>query len=302
MKKAGEIAFLKVIELGSIRAAARALGQDPSGISRRISQLEKRLGTKLVDRTGTATTATAQGQVYFERLSLIVEQLEALESEVSGENLTPSGLLRVTSAIDFGQEFLTDWLIEYRKIHPAVEYDLVLASGYVDLNQNNIDVALRVGELPDSGLIARKLADVPRVLVASRDYLAKRGVPEKPEDLTHHEFVFFSPANRQQPLELIGPDGGKVKVNRSSGIAINAVRSAVSVVCAGQGIHNGPLWAFADRISSGEIKLVLPEYRQKVFPLYAVRQPSVIVPARISSFIEFLAGKIPTVDGLIPVK
>ncbi len=301
MKKAGEVAFLKVVELGSIRAAARALGQDPSGISRRITQLEHRLGTKLVDRSGNTTNATANGQMYFERLSSIIDQLEVLEAEVSGENLVPGGLLRVTSAIDFGQEFVADWLLDYRRKYPGVEFDLVLASGFVDLAQNGIDVALRVGELPDSSLIARKLADVPRVLVASPEYLKRKGTPERPDDLKNHEFVFFSPSNRQRHLELLDPDNAPIRVERSGGIAINAVRSAVKAVVAGYGIHTGPLWAFSRHIERGDVVQVLPNYTQKQLPLYAVRQPSTVVPARISSFIDHISERVRTVDSLVAV-
>lgn len=298
MRKAGELAFLKAVELGSIRAAARALGQDPSGISRRITRLEQRLGTKLVDRTGSATTPTAQGQVYFERLKRIIDQLEALEAEVSGEDLDPSGLLRVTAAIDFGQEFLTDWLLEFRHMYPRVDFDLTLASGYVDLVQSNIDVALRVGHLPDSSLVAKKLADVPRVLVASPTYLKRMGTPKMPDDLSRHDFVFFSPRNRTQPLVLFDSEGKRYKVERKGSVSINAVRAAVKAVLADQGVHSGPLWAFARQIVKGGVAVVLPDYHQEVFPLYAVRQPSTVVPARISRFIEFVAEKVKTIDGL----
>ncbi|WP_306144445.1 LysR family transcriptional regulator [Roseibium sp. MMSF_3412] len=299
MKKAGEVAFLKVVELGSIRAAARALNQDPSGISRRITQLEKRLGTKLVDRSGNVTTATAQGQLYYERLSPIFDQLDALEAEVSGEDLVPGGLLRVTSAIDFGQEFVADWLLDYRRKYPAVEFDLILASGFVDLAQTGIDVALRAGNLPDSSLIAKKLADVPRTLVASPEYLRRRGTPVDPAELAHHDHVFFSPGNRQQPLELTGPDGTVVHIKRApGGVAINSVRSAVKAVVDGLGIHTGPLWAFSGHIARGDVVPILPDYSQRQLPLYAVRQPSVIVPARISSFVTHVAERVRTVDGL----
>lgn len=300
MKKAGEVAFLKVVELGSIRAAARALGQDPSGISRRITQLEQRLGTKLVDRHGNATLPTAQGQLYFERLSSIIDQLEALEAEVSGEDLVPSGLLRVTSAIDFGQEFVADWLLSYRRKYPDVEYDLVLASGFVDLTQTGIDVALRVGNLPDSSLIARKLADVPRVLVASPEYLKRKGTPEHPDELAEHDHVFFASANRQTPLELTGPGRTFARVRRTKGIAINSVRSAVRAVQDGVGIHTGPLWAFAQHIRQGDVVLILPDYTQKQLPLYAVRHSSTVVPARILSFIEHVAEGVRDIEGLIP--
>ncbi|WP_424971140.1 LysR family transcriptional regulator [Dinoroseobacter sp. S76] len=296
------MAFLKTVELGSIRAAARALGQDPTGISRRITQLETRLGAKLVDRSGAATRATAQGQLYFDRLKGILDQLDALEAEIGGETLHPSGLLRVTAAIDFGQEFLAPWLVAFRDAHPDVEFDLVLASGFVDLSQNNIDVAVRAGCLPDSSLVARKLADVPRVTVASPDYVARRGMPRKPEDLAAHDFVFFSPANRAQPLELTGPDGAVVRVPRRRGVAINAVRSVVTAVQAGQGVHTGPRWAFAKQLASGAVLELLPEYKAPGLPLYAVRQASVVVPARITHFIDFLQARVQEVDGLLPVR
>ncbi|MEM7320392.1 MAG: LysR family transcriptional regulator [Pseudomonadota bacterium] len=298
MKQAGELAFLKVVELGSIRAAARALGQDPSGISRRITRLEQQLGTRLVDRSGNTTTATAQGQLFYERLSSIIEQLDALKAEVSGEDLVPSGLLRVTSAIDFGQEFVADWLLDYRNLHPTVDYDLVLASGFVDMTQAGIDVALRVGNLPDSSLIARKLADVPRVLVASPDYLNRKGMPRHPDDLAEHDHVFFASSNRQNALELAEPGGRVIRVKRSRGIAINSVRAAAKAVTEGAGIHTGPLWAFARHIAKGEVVPVLPEHTQKQMPLYAVRHPSTVVPARISRFIDHVAECVRTVEGL----
>ncbi|MEM1005501.1 MAG: LysR family transcriptional regulator [Pseudomonadota bacterium] len=298
MHSLAELAFLKTIELGSIRAASRALGQDPSGISRRITQLEQRLGTKLVDRTGKATTPTAKGQVYFERLSRLVDQLHALEAEVSGDDLEPDGLLRVTAAIDFGQEFLTDWLLEFRTLYPRVEFELTLAGGFIDLVQTGVDVAIRVGHLPDSSLIAKKLAEVPRVLVASNGYLERAGVPETPEDLANHDFVLFSAQNRTQPLVLHDAAGRQYRINRSGGVTVNAVRSAVKAVLADQGIHSGPHWAFAHQIATAEVAVILPDFTQGSFPLYAVRQPSTVVPARISRFIEFIGQKVRTIDGL----
>ncbi len=302
MRGAAELAFLKTVQLGSIRAAARALGQDPSGISRRITQLEQRLGAHLVDRAGSRTTVTEQGRVYYERLKMIVDQLEALEAEVSGEVVHPSGMLRVTASIDFGQEFLTDWLLEFRTLHPQVEFDLVLSGGYLDLNQNGIDVAIRVGQLPDSSLVARKLANVPRVLVASPGYLSRKGVPKSPNDLSGHEFVFFTSRNRSQKLVLTGDGGTVFEVSRSGGVAVNAVRSAVKAVRAGQGIHSGPLWAFAELIDKGHVTVVLPGYTQEASPLYAVRQPAVVVPARIARFLDFVEEKAATVKGLTSVK
>ncbi|MEM9049071.1 MAG: LysR family transcriptional regulator [Pseudomonadota bacterium] len=299
MRNAAEIAFLKAVETGSIRAAARAMGQDPSGVSRRIAQLERRLGTRLLARSGSAATPTAQGLLYYERLKRVLDQLDVLEAEISGENLAPSGRLRVTAAIDFGQEFVTDWMLEYRRLHPEVDFDLTLAGGYVDFTQSGLDVALRVGALPDSGLIVRKLADVPRVLVASPAYLARHGTPRRPEDLAQHAFVFFSPRHRSEPLVLYDKAGKRYAVERNGRVSVNAVRSAVKAVLADQGVHSGPLWAFARQIDTGAVVELLPAFQQAVLPLYAVRQPSPVVPARISSFISFCARKVKTIDGLV---
>ena len=298
MSKAGEIAFLKVVELGSIRAAARALGQDASGISRRITRLEKRLGTKLLDRNGNATAATAKGQLYYERLSSIIDQLAALETEMSGEDLVPSGLLRVTAPIDFGQEHVAQWLLHYKRLYPSVEFDLILANDFLDLNQSQIDVALRVGTLPDSGLITRKLADAPQAIVASPEYLKRKGMPEHPNELPAHDHVFFSAGARQQHLELISDGGSVLRVSRLHGIAINSVRSAVNAVANGLGIYSGPLWAFAEEIARGNLVQVLARYEQKQLPLYAVRQPATVVPARISTFISHVSDRIQSVDGM----
>ena len=298
MQRAEEMAFLRTVQLGSIRAAARDLGLDASAVSRRITALEHRLGTRLVDRTGKKTRVTEQGRHFFERLGEIIDELEALEAEIGGESLHLTGLLRVTSAIDFGRRFLTGWLLEFRALHPTVEFDLILSSSFLDMSQSRIDVALRTGALPDSSLIARKLADVPRVLVAAKAYLDRKGRPQTHEDLGDHDFVFFSPDHRNQPLALINPNGGHVQASRGHGVAINAVSAIVEAVAAGAGIHNGPLWAFADRIATGEVEVILPEYRLPALPLHILRLPSTVTPARVTVFGDFIAAKVSGVNGL----
>ncbi|MEM8977010.1 MAG: LysR family transcriptional regulator [Pseudomonadota bacterium] len=302
MNKAGEVAFLKVVELGSIRAAARALGQDASGISRRITGLEKRLGTKLLNRHGNATAATAKGQLFYERLSTIIDQLAALETEISGEDLVPSGLLRVTAPIDFGQEYVARWLLQYKQAYPDVEFDLILANDFLDLNQSQIDVALRVGTLPDSGLIAKKLANAPQAIVASPKYLERKGMPEHPNEFQAHDHVFFSAGSRQQHLELTAPGGSMLRVSRPHGVAINSVRSAVNAVTGGLGIYSGPLWAVAEEIARGNLVEVLADYEQNQLPFYAVRLPATVVPARIATFILHVSERIQSVDGMNSVK
>lgn len=302
MRNVEEETFVKTIELGSIRAAARALGQEPSSVSRRLTQLEVRLGTKLIERASGAARATEAGLRYYRKVSDLLAQMTALEAEISGEVERPSGLLKVTSAIDFGQSYLTDWLLDFKAMYPEVDVELNLSSRNVDLVTTGTDVAIRVGMQQDSSLIARKLADVPRVLVASPAYLDRHGTPRTPADLATHQFIFFQPENRQQPLLLTGPDGKAYKIKRQGGVTVNAVHSVVKAVGAGFGVHGGPHWAFADALDRGDVVALLPDYGQPVPPLLALRAPAVIVPAKVREFLDFLEAKVADVPGLLPIR
>ena len=290
--------FLRVVELGSIRAAARELGQEPSSVSRRMAGLEARLGTKLLERAGAATRPTAAGQRYYQGARDLIAQFDALEADVSGEAETPTGLLKVNATIDFGQAHVARWLLDFKRHHPGVEVELALSSRNVDLISSATDVAIRVGLQSDSSLIARKLADVPRVLVAAPAYLAARGTPEAPADLADHDFIFFQAEHRQRPLELTDPAGRTHRIPRTGGVTINAARSIVDAVTAGFGLHAGPRWAFQRALEKGEAVELLPDHTQPVLPMYAVRAPSYFVPARTRAFIAFAREKVGTVRGL----
>ncbi len=291
--------FLRVVELGSMRAVARETGHEPSSISRRISGLEKRLGTELVQRGSGRTRPTSAGERYYSKMRDLLAQIDAVEAEVSGEIDRPSGLLRVTATIDFGQHHVAQWLLDFKRQHEAVNVELTLSSRNVDLVTAGIDVGIRVGRQPDSSLIQTKLADVPRVLVASPCYLEQSGTPKLPDDLGNHDHVFFLPENRQSPLELIDYEGTTHRVYRSGGVTLNAVHSVVEAVKQGFGIHVGPRWAFHHALETGEVVEVLPEYATSSFPMLAIRAPAVLMPARIQSFIEFARERVREIPGLI---
>jgi DNA-binding transcriptional LysR family regulator len=296
----GDIAlFLRVVELGSIRAAAREAGLEPSSVSRKVAALERRLKSKLLDRTQAKSHPTDAGERYYQQMRLLLPQIEAVESGVSGEAAEPKGLLRVNAPIDFGQRHVTQWLLDFRKQYPKVDVQLTLSSNFVDLITEGIDIAIRVGQLKDSALKARKLADVPRVLVASPAYLASRGTPMSPAELSQHEHVFFSPANRQHPLLLTGPDGSAYQVERHGGVTINAVHSVVRAVEDGFGIHAGPRWAFYDALQKGSVVELLPDYHQPVMPMNALWSPAVMQPARVRAFIDFIRDAALNVKGLV---
>ena len=216
--------FQRIVELGSIRAAAREAGLEPSSVSRQMNRLEARLGSKLLERAQNKTRLTEAGDQYYQHMRVLLPQLEAVENMIAGEAETPKGLLKVNAAIDFGRQYVADWLLAFRAQNPQVDVELSLSSQHIDLVRDGIDVAVRVGRLRDSSLKARRIAMVPRVLVASPGYLSEHGVPSKPAELAAHDHVFFSPANRHTPLELIDGNGKTHAIERRGGVTTTPYR------------------------------------------------------------------------------
>ena len=296
-----ERAFLRVVELGSIRAAAKERGVEPSSISRRINALEYRLGVKLLDRTGLSSSVTEAGAHYFKSMVDLIGQIDALETEIAGEAHIPKGLLKVTASIDFGQTHVVPWMLEFRNKYPDVQVELVLSSDYQDLSMDEFDVAIRIGNLSDSALIARKIGTVPRVIVASKDYISRNGAPQTPEELAQHEFVFFRAKNRKRPLVVHSEDGKEHAIECRGSITVNAVGSIIQAVRGNCGLNMGPRWAFQRHIDSGELVELLPQLKLPSPPIYAIWKPAVVQPARIKVFVDFLDIKVRTIAGLKPV-
>ncbi|MEM8803992.1 MAG: LysR family transcriptional regulator, partial [Pseudomonadota bacterium] len=194
--------FLRVIETGSLKAAAAEARTDPSSVSRKIAGLEARVGAKLLIRSTRRSRPTEAGQAYYDGVRHLAAEEAALEAEIAGLSATPKGLLRVTAPLDFGARFVTPVVGRLLAAYPDLSIDLRLGSSFADLREGGVDVAVRIGNLSDSALVARKFADVPRVLVAAPSYLAARGVPQKPLDLAEHDFVFYKPGPGPLTLRL----------------------------------------------------------------------------------------------------
>ncbi|MCQ3830260.1 LysR family transcriptional regulator [Microbulbifer elongatus] len=295
-----ERAFIRVVELGSIRAAAKERSVEPSSISRRINALENRLGVKLLDRTGASSKITETGIYYYKAMAGLLAEIDALEAEIAGEADEPKGLLKVTASIDFGQTLVMPWIIEFQKQYQKVQVELNLSSEFEDLSMDKIDVGLRIGALKNSALIARRLASVPRTLVASKDYLSRHAAPSTPQELEGHDFVFFRERNRKRPLILTDKNGEEYRIQCDGKITVNAVNSIIRAVLAGYGLNMGPRWAYQKYIESGEIIELLPQLDLPSQPLYAIWKPSVVQPAKVKAFVDFVAEKAKDVAGLGP--
>ncbi|MEM1033365.1 MAG: LysR family transcriptional regulator [Myxococcota bacterium] len=276
--------FVRVVEAGSLRAVAQELNVQPSAVSRRLAQFETRLGVKLLDRGRSRSTPTDAGQRYYDEVRPLLEQLDIVEGRVRGLADAPAGTLRVAAPVDFGARFVAPILAALSRRHHALDIELVLRSRFSDLIAERIDVAVRVGSLRDSALVATKLGEVPRVLVASRAYCEARGRPETVEDLRDHEFVFYGSVQRRARLTFA--DGTSVEMRGR--FAVNSVRALVALVENGHGLHLGPRWAFEEGLASGDIVPLMPDRPLASFPLYALRPESRFVPAKTRAFVSAL--------------
>ncbi|WP_299042952.1 LysR family transcriptional regulator [uncultured Tateyamaria sp.] len=291
-----ERTFLRIVELGSIRAAAREAGMEPSSLSRKLARLEVRLGTQLIDRAAQGTTEA--GALYYNKMRALLSQIDALEAAVAGDAGTPRGTLRLGASIDFGQAFVAPWLTQFCQLHDQVQGQLTLDARQVDMVEAGLDLTIRIGTMPDSALMARKLGTAHRVLVAAPAYLARRGTPVMASDLETHDHILFLPEHANRPLRLTDADGKEHSIPRRARMTIGAVRSIADAVAAGMGVHAGPRWAFAEMLRTGQVVEVLPDHTQPALPICAVWPPVAIQPARVRAFVDFAANEIKKVPAL----
>ncbi|KZN34015.1 hypothetical protein N480_22760 [Pseudoalteromonas luteoviolacea S2607] len=275
--------FLRVVEAGSFKAAAEQLALDPSLVSRKIAALEQRLSVKLLARSTKRSSPTEAGEQYYQGLRKLLDEMQALESHILQNNDMPCGMLRVAAPHDFAIQFVLPVLAQMSKLYPALSVDLILSSHYEDLIGQGIDVAVRVGELTSSSLICQKLGEVQRVLVASNTYLMRKGVPKNVEALSEHDFVFYSSAQTQKPIDI-----GAKSIKVQGRFIVNSVSALKDLVLQGQGIHLGPVWAFKEALDQGEAVQLFKDQPLKAFPLHVLYPSRAFMPAKVRVFIDKL--------------
>ncbi|WP_290705745.1 LysR family transcriptional regulator [Amphritea sp.] len=286
-----EQAFINVVEAGSFKKAAENLDIEPSSISRKVAALEERLNIKLLFRSTSRTEPTEQGRTYYEGLRRIVDEQMLLEEEMTRGATTMKGRLRIGSTVDLGEKFITPVITEMQKQAPEISFELLLGSEFVNLTEMHLDVAIRIGSMPDSSLIAKHLGDIPRVLVASPDYLKSYGVPNTPGDLADHHFVMYTPAQAKSDIEFA--DGARFPMAAiNCKVCVNSLRAIRSLVREDAGIHWGPLWLYQDDLDRGILCEVLPSFPVKHFSVYAVYPRRAFLPQKTQLFIQQLSEKI----------
>jgi DNA-binding transcriptional LysR family regulator len=277
------------VETKSFTGAADALGLPKSTVSRKLAQLEERLGVRLVQRTTRKLALTEIGEAYYERCARIVTDIQQAEQIVTDMQSTPRGRLRITASIDFTTRFLGNIVADFLAQHPDINVELEGTDRVVDLIDEGFDLAVRFGPMPESTLIARRLAGVSLLLCASPAYLARRGTPKSVDELDEHDHVLFTPTPRINSWTLGGPDNATYEFGRPARFASNNVGAVVDVARAGGGIALISEFMLVDELKSGTLVRVMPDWITRPSEIHAVYPARQNLPPRLTLFLEHLA-------------
>jgi DNA-binding transcriptional LysR family regulator len=278
--------FVRVIAAGSMSTAARDLGLSPAVVSKRIKRLEDKLGTRLLQRTTRQISLTEAGQGFHERVLTVLGGLEEAEAFASGRSSEVNGTLKISAPTSFGRMHVAPHLKPFMQAHPDLEIHLVLSDEFTDIVGGGFDLAIRIAELNDSSLVARKLAPVRRVLCASPDYLAEHGEPVTLEDLKRHRCL---PAHNHEAWRLEGPTGA-VTLRPEGMLTTNSSEVIREAVIAGLGIALRSTWDIGAELKSGKLVQVLPAYESsRNVALSAVYPSRQFLPAKVRLFIDYVA-------------
>ncbi|TWG87268.1 DNA-binding transcriptional LysR family regulator [Cupriavidus gilardii J11] len=293
MDRIGDIAlFLRVLDLGSISAAARSLDLSVAVASQRLKRLEADLGVRLLHRTTRRLHPTPEGAALAEQGRDLVEELEALGSSLRQAGHAVSGTLRVTTASSFGRQYLSPLLPEFMARHPQLRLSMHLDDRVVDLVSAGFDLAVRIGTLDDSTLVARKLAPNRRLLCASPDYLRRHGAPRTPLELARHEcLVLVGSQGRQDQWRFQDADGREIAVRVRGRIEANTGELLSDAALGGLGIALHSHWHVCRDLRAGRLVQVLPDFRIPDTGVYAVMPQRRLMPPRVRALVDFLAER-----------
>jgi DNA-binding transcriptional LysR family regulator len=284
------VAFHSVVKHSSFAKAAEELSLSPSGVSRIVTRLEERLGVRLVQRTTRSLSLTEAGTAFYARACQILADLADAEAEVQKSTAQPRGNLRMTASITFGQHYVAPLLPELLAAFPEISIDLQLTNRFVDIIDEGVDLAIRIGALSDSRLIARRLCTNQRILVASPSYLARRGVPAHPDELAEHEIVVYTGFTRPREWKLIGPDGPS-SVTISGRFGTNLIEVLRDSARKGLGITVGPTMLVYEDLLSGVLVRVLDQYEFEPTGVFAVYPSARQLSTKVRAVVDFLVAK-----------
>jgi DNA-binding transcriptional LysR family regulator len=284
-------AFVAVVEKTSLTSAAHQLGRSLQSVSRSLAAIEQDVGVELIRRTTRRSNPTEAGLAYYQRLKTALEDIEEAKLQVSHRRLEPSGLLRISGPTGFAALHLVPASAAFLKLHPKIEVEVSTYDRYVDLVEDNLDLAVHVGPLADSAAKAKRLADLRRVFFAAPDYFARHGRPKHPHDLGKHQCIVRT--------ARVGADiwpftvDGKVKTIKVSGRFRGNGAGVINEAAAqGLGIAIAPLWHIRPLIERGLVEVTLARFAPPPIPVHASWSATRVLPAKTRMFIDFLSQRI----------
>lgn len=283
--------FVRVVEAGSFTAVASEQNTTQPTISRQVAALEEYLGARLLTRTTRALTLTDDGRAFYEHALRALEAVGEAENAVGRRQAKPTGTLRLAVPVVLGRRHIVPRLARFLARYPEVTIDLAMNDGFVDLVEQGIDLAIRVGEITDQSLVARKIGMVRRLTVASPAYLKANGSPRTPDDLKRHDCIVYTRLATGNQWHFESSDG-PLSVNVSGRFRVDNSEAVREGLLAGLGIAVIPAFAFSDEITRGVVKVLLKAYEPKLLPLNAVYPSRRYVPLRVRAMIDFLAHEL----------
>ena len=283
--------FVRVVERGSFTLAADDLELSRAAVSKYLTRLESRLGARLLHRTTRRLSLTEAGAALFEASRGALERIEEAEAAVAQFQAAPRGRLRVSAPMSFGILHLGPAIAEFSREYPGVMLDIHLDDRFVNLVEDGIDVAVRIGMLTDSSLVARKLGVSRAVACASPAYLGERGVPQAPEDLASHDCLVYSYLASANVWRFLSREGREIPVAVSGPLRINNGIVLAEAALAGRGVLVTPSFYVAPMLRDGRLTRVLADYRLPEFGIYAVYPQKDHVPPKVRVFIDYLAAR-----------
>jgi DNA-binding transcriptional LysR family regulator len=280
-------AFVAVADLHGFAPAARKLGLSPSAVTRLIAALEDRLGARLLQRTTRQVALTDIGARYLERARRILADVEEAEGAAEGERIRPSGRLVVSAPVGFGRLHVSPVMSAYLKRYPEVSSELRLADRMINLVEDGVDLAVRIGHLADSTLVARHVGEMRRIVVASSGYLEAHGEPKTPEAIASHETIQFG-ATAAPPDWRFVRDGSEVRVTPAPRFITNSSDAAIQYAEAGGGLTRVMFYQAADALRGGRLRIVLAKFEQPPLPIHLVYPTSRLLSAKVRTFIDLV--------------
>lgn len=292
--------FVRVVESGSFSAVARESQATQSAVSKQVAALERALGARLLSRTTRSLALTEEGERYFEQARRLVAEIAEAESSLRQGEQQLTGWLRVAASVGFGRLKLLPLVKSFLAAHPAVKIDLRLNDGFINLVEQGIDVAVRIGELSDSSLVARRIGTSKRVLVASRQYLRSlpRGVkpPRMPEDLRRLNCIVYTELATQNAWSFTAGAGAPAEIGTTAtvqaqgNLQTNSSEVVRAAVLSGMGVGFSPTWLFEEELARSDVQVLLPEWPALPIPVHLISPSQRRHSAKVKAFADHLAS------------